>query len=350
MKLNRKLMFVSMLCVAIALPMITAEANNYDDAYKLYKAKDIKGAIPLLEEHCNKYPKDPRGGYLLAQCYRKTKQVDKAAGRLQVVLEHHPDHDSSQFLMGHVFLMKKNPSKAIKHFEEAVKLQPENGDYQYYYGSTLLALKKYPDAAGALKKAVTLNPKNSRANLDYGRVLVLSKDYQKAIAPLKKASQSPKTASKALYYLGNAQLQLKEFSSAVETFKTATTKSPDEAKLFYSLGIAQEGAGGDSFSTPEAYMPIIQSYSKAVALDGSVADYHFNLGKTHENAVRTIYEKTAGNETVSKQALDMLAKAKTAYESAAKIDATSGGNDGLTRVNQMIDNIKNPKIIEVEEE
>lgn len=186
--------------------------DNYEEAYKLATAGKHAEAIPLLEEHCTKYPKDPKGGNLLAQCYIKTKQFDKAADRLAVVLEHHPEDDKSQFLMGTVLQLQKKPEKALTHFEQAANAKPDNGTYQYYYGSVLLQMKKLPEAGEALEKAVKAMPNDPKANLDYGRLFVLSGDYESATSYLQIAAKAESTKGLALPYLGIAQLQTKNMT------------------------------------------------------------------------------------------------------------------------------------------
>ena len=185
-----KFWILPVVCSIIAMVFVSPGLAqvDYDKAYELYKAKKYSEAIPMLEEWCNKYPKDPRGGYTLAQSYVKTKQQKKAMERLNIVLGHHPDHAPSQFLAG-VLKLKSSPAKAMPHFEAAVAAKPDNGNYQYYYGSALMASKRYNEAEAALKKAVKANPKNGKAQLDLRRVLMLNKKPADALAPLQVAAK-----------------------------------------------------------------------------------------------------------------------------------------------------------------
>lgn len=346
-KMSRILAISIMITVASLSIMTIHVKADYDTAYELYKAKKYSEAIPLLEEWCNKYPKDPRGGYTLAQCYVKTKQNSKAMERLAVVLEHHPDHAPSQFLTG-MLTLKASPSKALPHFEEAVKASPDNSTYHYYYGSALMATKQYDQAAASLKKAVEINPKNGKAQLDLGKVLLISGSPQDAIKHLTIASKGRSTKDSALYYLGLAQIQTKDYTGAVGTLTQAGQLSPDDGKIFYNLGIAHEGSMGGAADSISACQPMIDAYSKAVSLEAGNADYQYRLGNAYEMAARSIYEKTAGNEGLSNQAIDLLEKAKKAYSAAVGADSSSPAGDRIGGVDQMIENIKNPRIIEEE--
>ncbi|MBN1297970.1 tetratricopeptide repeat protein [bacterium] len=320
---------------------------DYDTAYQLYKAKKYSEAIPLLEEWCNKYPKDPRGGYTLAQCYVKTKQTNKALDRLAVVLEHHPEHAPSQFLTGFLTL-GSSPDNALPHFKRATEEEADNAQYQYYYGSALIAAKQYDDALPVLKKAVELNPKSAKAQLDLGKVLLLTNRPSDAIGPLQIASKGKEDKETALYYLGVANLQTKNYADAVTALKQAGQLSPDDAKVFYNLGMAHEGTLPSPVDSVETCQPMIDAYLQAVKLEAGNAGYQFRLGAAYETAARSIYAKTAGNPGMSTQALNLLEKAKAAYATAVQADAGNPANDRIAGTDQMIENIRNPQVIEEE--
>ncbi len=333
------LLMVVVLGLAISTTTVKAD---YDAALNLFKQKKYTEAIPLLEEWCNKYPKDPRGAYLLAQCYRSTKQNQKAIDRLNIILEHHPDADNCRFLMG-TLLLPTSPAEATIHLQRAVKVDPENAQYNYYLGSALMAQKKYSESETYLQKAVTVTPGNTRAQLDLGRVLLLNNKAADAIKHLKIAAKG-NDKENALYFLGLAQIQSKDFNGAVSTFSDAVNLTPGDAKLFYNLGLARESLLGDQVVELEKYQPIIDAYEKAVSLNNDVADYQFRLGNAYETAIRNIYDKLTGNDTLKDKALNYLAKAKKAYEA---VDSDTA-RQRITEVDQIVDNIKNPIVIEEE--
>ncbi|MCD4655478.1 tetratricopeptide repeat protein [bacterium] len=338
---------IPIILAVLAIVTIADVSADYDTAFELYKAKKYSEAIPMLEEWCNKYTKDPRGGYTLSQCYLKTKQNEKALKRLAIVLGHHPEHAPSQFLTG-ILKLKSSPENSLPHFQEAVKTNSENGKYQYYYGSALMATKQYEKAAKAMKKAVELNPKNGKAQLDLGKILLISGKPAEAVSHLKIASEGKRDKALALYYLGLAQYKLKDFPDAVSTFEQAGQIKPTDAKIFYNLGLAREGSLGENPTTVEACQPMIDAFNKAVQLESGNADYQFRLGNAYETAGRSIYTKTAGNKTVSSKALEILDKATKAYNAAIASDASNPAVDRLTGISQMIENIKNPQVIEEE--
>jgi tetratricopeptide (TPR) repeat protein len=333
-------------CLLISAVLVTglfsSAKADYDTALNLYKEQKYADAIPLLEEWCGKYPRDPRGAYLLAQCYRNTKQNKKALDRLAIILEHHPDDDKCRFLKG-MLLLPSSPAEAAVHFERAAKVDPDNAQYNYYLGNALMAQKKYVEAETSLQKAVSASPGNARAQLDFGRVLLLNNKAEEAIKHLKTAARGNDKET-ALYFLGVAQIQTKDYSGAVTTFSDAVALAPNDARMHFNLGLAREGQLGDQPVEFDKYQPVIEAYEKAVSLSKDIEDYSFRLGNAYETAVRSIYEKTAGNETLSKKALDYLAKARAAY-GAINSDAA---RQRIPGVDQMIENIKNPQIIEEE--
>ncbi|MBN1878978.1 tetratricopeptide repeat protein [bacterium] len=332
-------LLASLLCFAVIPAIVHAD---YDTAYNLFKEKKYTEAIPLLEEWCGTYPKDPRGAYTLAQCYVKTRQNRKAIDRLTIILEHHPEHAPSQFLMG-MLTVPDSPAKALSHFQRAAEEQPDNEQYNYFWGSTLMAEKRYDEAETALRKATKVNPKNAKAQFDLGRVLLFNNKPADSISPLTIASKGTDKAS-ALFYLGLAQLQTKDFAGATDSLSEAAKLTPDDAKVFYNLGLARESTLGDDVKGMEPYDPVIEAYLKACALDKEASDYQYRLGNAYEQAVRKIYTQTAGNDALSAKALDYLSKAKAAFTSAN----SDAAKDRITGVDQMIENIKNPQIIEEE--
>ena len=327
---------------------LSAHATKYDDAYPLYQQKKYSEAIPLLVEHCNQYPKDPRGGYTLAQCYVKTKQLAKAISSLKVVLEHHPEHDKSQFLLGFLYLSQKKLDEAETYLKEAVKLDPNDEKYNYFLGSLLMQKKNYPEAAASLSKAIQIKPGDLRAQFDYGRVLVMTGDFEKAIKPLKTAAASPKMASDVLPLLGACQLNIKAFDDALATYQKATQLNPSDADSFNNLGKVMEMKLSSGDKTPADYQPIIDVFSKAVALDDKNAEYHYRLGKAYEMAAASIYEKSVQDEKLGKKALALLDKAKMSYDKATSIDPNNESKDRIKFVQERIQSIKNPQIIEEE--
>lgn len=332
--------------LAVCLSCSSFAQDKYDEAYNLAKENKYAEAIPLLEEHCNKYPKDPRGGYLLAQSYIKTKQVDKAVKRLEVVLEHHPEDDKSQFLMGTALQVQKNTEKALTHFAEAAKAKPENGTYQYYYGSALLQMKKLPEAGEALEKAIKATPNDPKSNLDYGRLLVLTGDTEKALSHLQIAAKAEATKSIALPYLGVVQLQLKKYDDAVTTLTQATAADKTDSKLFFNLGQAYEAKVGDQGKNPDDYKNAISAYESALKLDAQNADIHFRLGKAFELAGTTIYESGHADQAVGQKAIELFEKSKAAYTSAVKIDPESAAKARIPSIDDRLKSLKNPETVE----
>ncbi|MBN1551796.1 tetratricopeptide repeat protein [bacterium] len=328
--------------------LVHGYTEEFEAAKKLYDQKDYKGAIVPLEKHCTTYPKDNNGGYMLAQCYMKTKQYSKAIERLDIVLQHHPEDYKAQFLQGFLCLQTKKLDKALTHLKQAAELKPDVAQHQMVYGSALLQAKKTDEAVAVLKKAVDLEPTDPSINLEYGRALIFSGKNSEAVHPLEIASKSSKTKNTALTYLGTAYLSLKQADKAVSTLQQATQADPTEAKNFYYLGQALELKMGDTGQSIESYQPIIQAYEKASDLDKDNAEYYFRHGFACESAAASVYEQSVQDEAVGQKALELLDKAKRAYQSALKIDPSHAAKDRISAVDARIEAIKNPQVIEQE--
>lgn len=315
------------------------ELTAYEQALNLTRERRFSEAIPLLEEWCNQYPRDPRGAYLLAQSYMTTRQNEKALERLNIILEHHPDDERNNFLMG-VLLLPSAPDRAETHLQIAVNAQPDNAQYQHRLGSALMVQRKHAEAEAPLREAVRLAPNNLNARLDLGRVLLANGKAAEAIPHLEAATRGN---DKEIAYnmLGTARLQTRDFDGAVSALNEAAKLNPDDARVHFNRGIALEGQLGDQATGLDTFRPVIESYEKAISLNAEVSDYHFRLGNIYETAVRSVYEQTATDESLAERALEYLAKAKNAYTAAD----TDAARQRITSVDQIIENIKNPEVI-----
>jgi tetratricopeptide (TPR) repeat protein len=86
--------------------------SNYTDAEKMVKAKDYKGAIPLLEKVLEKSPSNADALNYLGFSYRKLGEMDEAMEYYNKALAINPDHKGANEYMGELYLEMNNLDKA----------------------------------------------------------------------------------------------------------------------------------------------------------------------------------------------------------------------------------------------
>ncbi|MBM3573548.1 MAG: tetratricopeptide repeat protein [Alphaproteobacteria bacterium] len=92
---------------------IGAKTNpDYAAADKLIKAKDYKGAIPLLEKVVAAEPKNADAFNLLGYSHRHLKDNDKALAHYRKALEISPDHRGANEYLGQLYLILGDLPKA----------------------------------------------------------------------------------------------------------------------------------------------------------------------------------------------------------------------------------------------
>ncbi|MSP90022.1 MAG: tetratricopeptide repeat protein [Alphaproteobacteria bacterium] len=124
--MNRFLSFLACATLALALSVgaavamgsssdanPAAEANpDYAQGEKLIKAKDYKGAIPLLEKVAASEPKNADAFSYLGYAWRHLGDNDKAMAQYQKALAINPDHRGANEYLGQLHLILGDLPKA----------------------------------------------------------------------------------------------------------------------------------------------------------------------------------------------------------------------------------------------
>jgi tetratricopeptide (TPR) repeat protein len=82
--------------------------SDYVNAEKAIKAKDYKGAIPLLEQVVAKQPKNADAFNYLGYAHRKLGETEKAQTYYETALDIDPNHLGANEYMGELYLEMDN--------------------------------------------------------------------------------------------------------------------------------------------------------------------------------------------------------------------------------------------------
>lgn len=134
--MNKFLLFIA--CAAMALTLsvgpaaamgsssdanLGAKANpDYAQGEKLIKAKDYKGAIPLLEKVAASEPKNADAFNYLGYAWRHLGDNDKAMVQYQKALAINPDHRGVNEYLGQLYLILGDLPKAEERLAKLDKL------------------------------------------------------------------------------------------------------------------------------------------------------------------------------------------------------------------------------------
>lgn len=197
---------IFMTAVFSAASFVLCGAEMYEAAYQAGLAAEKRGdyavAVDAYNEAVELVGTNTRikAGILCrtAECYRKSKQWDKAIALYRQVLEIKDaaaeEKGLSQLNIGAGLMMQGKYPEAIAAFEKVLamkKLTWQKGQAQINIGSCLRLQKKYPEAVAAYEKVLTLeNPLPGHVVESHrlsGLCLLLQKKYPQAKAACEKA-------------------------------------------------------------------------------------------------------------------------------------------------------------------
>jgi tetratricopeptide (TPR) repeat protein len=216
-------------------------------------------------------------------------------------------HDTSEIynLLAWCLYKQDDFKAAAAALDKAIALDPADETNYLDGGMMLLEHHLYGAALDAAEKTLEVAPESYRGHrlkalveLKMGRVNDAETLYQRAV------ELNPADAQ-AVAGLATAQLDKGNARQAEETLKKAIERLPREALLYQAYGSMLLWGEGENSNASEARA--VELLRKAIALDGSLAEAHYQLGKT---ALRE----------------DRVREAQQELEAAVRLDAHSSKN------------------------
>lgn len=266
---------------------------------------DYKAAESLFESIWQSYRDQQKLGYNLALVEYRAGQFQNAQGTLDRVIA--GGHESSEIynLLAWCYYKQNNFRTAAAKLDKAIALDPADESNYLDGGMMLLEHHLVEAALNAADKALEVAPDSYRAHrmkalaeFKLGRINDAEALYAKAVV-LKSDDLE------AIVGLATAQLDKGDTQQAEETLKAAIARYPRGAILYQAYGnllLSGIGTSGEADSSRIAML-----FQKAIALDNSLADAHYGLGKI---ALRE----------------DRLRDAQRELEAAVKLDPRSSKN------------------------
>ncbi len=122
-----------------------------------------------------------------AQCYRKTRETDKAKRDIEKFLEFYPDDKSALSIAGKVEAESGDNLKALEYFSKNLKLHPNDADCYIDRADSYFVSKTWAWAADDYSMSLDLKPDNADAWLNKGISLLSTGNVQDACHDFKRS-------------------------------------------------------------------------------------------------------------------------------------------------------------------
>jgi protein O-GlcNAc transferase len=226
---------------AASLLAATRAKAAYDVALERYRSGEFAESRTLLERMTSS--RDPQVLRLLAWCYQK----------------------------------ENRPHAALATMRQAIELAPNDPTLYASAAQILIEQRNFRAASGAVTKALGLAPENVQALKLQGELDTEHGDLNKALQTFERATALAPSDPDALERLGTAQRLVQQYQKAAATFEQGIARFPSNARLYeaYAELLLDPGMGPEPASESHA----IALLESALALDGSLGQAHYQLGK-----------------------------------------------------------------------
>jgi tetratricopeptide (TPR) repeat protein len=273
-------------------------------------------AKTLATQVATELPADYYAQHILGLSLFGLNDFDAAEARFKKAVALKSDFADSHFELG--LLYSRNPGtlqQALSEYERAVAIGYSRPEIFRNLGSVCTKLGKYEDAIRYLNKSLEIDPNYADAYFqlaDAFRKSGMAEESATATRKFQELNASAldqkqrHTKSQALYEQGNALLQKNDLAKAYEAFKSASDTLPQFDAAFYRMAQLEYLQDDNSHALShirqalelnpfeaEYYFVLsrcledtdlhsaLDAATKAVLLNGGVADFHGLLGDLH---------------------------------------------------------------------
>ena len=276
------------------------------------EVRDFEAAESLFGSIWSTYPDTAKLGYNLALAQYRMRQFPHGADTLRRVIEAGRQSSEIYNLLAWCLYKQDDFKGAAAALDQAIALDP--GDETNYLDGGMMLLEHHllEAALTAAEKALEVAPDSYRGHrlkalveMKMGRVNDAESLYRRAV------ELNPADAP-AIIGLATAQLDKGKAADAEQTLRNALVRLPREAALYQAYGSML--LWGEEADNPSRQARAEQYLQKAIVLDNSLAEPHYQLGKL---ALRE----------------DRIREAEQELEAAVRLDPASSKNHyGLAQV------------------
>jgi tetratricopeptide (TPR) repeat protein len=260
---------------ALALEPNDFQANHNLAEFYLQSGK-ITQALPLLEKARHINPSSFDNSYNLAMAYFLTGRLNDASQLAQSIAQQ-KDAGELHNLLGKIDEKDGKFIEAANEFETAARMDPSE-DNLFVWGSELLLHRTYEPAIQVFQQATRRFPNSPRLWVGLGMALYARTQYQESIKALLAAADLSPTDPRCYLFLSKAYFSSPtQADDVIQRFRRYAELEPQNARAQYYYAVSL-WKGKRSEAAPIDY-PLIESLlHRSIALDGTLAEAHLQLG------------------------------------------------------------------------
>lgn len=261
------------------------------------QAEDYGLAEKLFESIRSTYPDTTSLAYNLALVQFRTQRIAESQNALLELVNTGHATGEIYHLLGQCYEKEKNPADAARAFENAIRLEPAAESYHRDLLSILISDKRFTAALELARKTAEAFPRSEPAYRTKGMVEMKMDLFTDAVRSYSRAVELNPKSLDAAVGLASAQWAAGMRRQAEEEFQKLLKQHPRDASVYEAYGtVLVSGATDDATQGRAAAL-----LEKAVELDGSRAESHYQLG------ILNLKKSTVGASPDSlRQALEQL--------------------------------------------
>jgi len=190
---------------------------NYSNL--LLEISDIGKAREIASRALNIDPENAAANYVVAACYTREKEYQRAKPYLEKALRLKPGSSESLSLLGLHLLKSKEYQKALDCFTEILKNHPNYADAYVGLAHVLLETGYIEQSLEMQTRAISIRPNNPDSHLNKAAALSWLGRYHEAAESAKECLKLTPENPEANFYLGMFQLALGDFEAGMNGYQ-----------------------------------------------------------------------------------------------------------------------------------
>jgi Flp pilus assembly protein TadD len=275
---------------------VAAQAEDYETAEKLFHS--IRSS----------YPDTTKLEYNLALIQFRTQRVAQSEKTLLDLVNHGRVTGEIYNLLSRCYEKERKPAEAVRALESAIQLEPtEESNYRDLL-TILVAAKRFAAALQLARKSIEAFPRSASAYRDKGMAEMKMNQFTDAVQSYSRAVELDAKALDANVGLASAKWAAGMRTEAEAEFQLLLKQHPREATVYEAYATSLLNGGSDTSIEDRADW----LFKKAVELDSSRAEPHYQLGILALKRSDLKKEKTGASP-------DSLHEALEQFETAARL-------------------------------
>jgi arylsulfatase A-like enzyme/Tfp pilus assembly protein PilF len=228
------------------------EANHraMREALRLYRARDLDGAIRLFSRLANGSATSFNVEYYLARSLLDRRRPAEAAPHLEKAVELAPTSAVAWAFLAGAYAQSGPIPKALEAVDRGLRVVPDNAELLAMRGRILLEQGDAAAARALLERARGREPRDPRVHVDLANLYRGAGDLLHARAEAEEALRLDPKSADAQVAWGLALGALGREKEAAAAFHAALRLNPDQADALFYLGSVELRAGRATAAVP----------------------------------------------------------------------------------------------------